>query len=445
MAFGFFKKREYADIIFKNGLIYTLDPNQPEAEAVACKGGSILAVGDEEDMDALMGSDTEVVDLEGKVMFPGFIKARTPMAQEAFSSTCRLFPEWTGYGLEGLREAVKKVVATAKRSEPIFIYGGLRHQLNGLELNEIREELDQLCPDQPILILVMDCTACLMNTQAIDMIHAAAAEDGIRNISLDYIVSVIAPPDYEKYQAYVQKQGRILANRGFTTVNDCGSFDYPQTVYRIILQELLMEDQMTQRYLSSYLLMEPEEVSTVLWKLRQRQTECIELDNMIRCDGLHICVMPGIFDEELLEKLCVDAADIGCDLMLTSHGQEAMETCAKVIDTVRSSGYKKNAAVLCYEDVLSDKEIYEFVPEEDIVLWKDLDPDTASNVEQMIDRMTVDAAAALGMEGRLGSIQKGMAADFTVLPKDPYKGSIDAFRDMKVAFTVVNGRIVHRQ
>ena len=130
--------------------------------------------------------------------------------------------------------------------------------------------------------------------------------------------------------------------------------------------------------------------------------------------------------------------------MLTSHGQEAMETCAKVIDTVRSSGYKKNAAVLCYEDVLSDKEIYEFVPEEDIVLWKDLDPDTASNVEQMIDRMTVDAAAALGMEGRLGSIQKGMAADFTVLPKDPYKGSIDAFRDMKVAFTVVNGRIVHR-
>ena len=96
MAFGFFKKREYADIIFKNGLIYTLDPNQPEAEAVACKGGSILAVGDEEDMDALMGSDSEVVDLEGKVMLPGFIKARTPMAQEAFSSTCRLFPEWTG-------------------------------------------------------------------------------------------------------------------------------------------------------------------------------------------------------------------------------------------------------------------------------------------------------------------------------------------------------------
>ncbi|MBR7148460.1 MAG: amidohydrolase family protein [Firmicutes bacterium] len=443
MAFGFFKKREYADIVFKNGRIYTLDPNQPEAEAVACKGGDILAVGDADDMDALIGSDTEVVDLEGKTMLPGFIKMRTALAQEAFATGCRLFPEWTEPGLEGLKTAVKSVVATSQGEEAIFVYGGFRHLLHGLELQEIREELDQVCPDRPLLILVMDCTACLMNTAALDLIHAAAEEDGIHNISLDYIVSVIAPPDYEQYQSYVQKQNRSLTNQGFTTVNDCGSFDYPQAVYRSSLQEFLMEDQLNQRYLSSYVMMEPEDVSNVLRKLRQRQTECIELDGMIRCDGLHICVMPEIFHEDYLEKLCVDAADIGCDLMLTAHGQEAMESAAKTIDAVRSSGYKKNAAVLSYEDVLSDKEIYEFVPEEDVVLWKDLDPSTASTVEQLIDRLTIDAASALAMEDRIGSILKGMAADFTILTKDPYKGSIDAFHNRKVAFTVVNGKIVH--
>ncbi|MBO5667039.1 MAG: amidohydrolase family protein [Firmicutes bacterium] len=442
MAFGFFKKREYADIVFKNGMIYTQDPNQPEAEAVACKGGTILAVGDAEDLDSLIGSDTEVVDLDGKVMFPGFIKMRSAVAQEAFSTTCRPFNEWTGTGLEDLRAALSKVLKTVKKSEPLFLYGGSRHQLSGLAMQDIREELDKLFGEQPLLILMLDCSACLMNTAAIQMVETAAEEDGIRNILLDYIVSVIAPPDYERYQACVEKQGKALTKQGFTTVNDCGSFDYPQTVYRSCLQELLMEEQMTQRYLSSYVMLEPEEVSHVLHKLRQRQTECLELDSMIRCDGLHVCVMPEVFSEELLEKLCVDAADIGCDLMLTAHGQEAMENCAKAIDAVRSSGYKKNAAVLTYEDVLSDKEIYEFVPEEDVMLWKDLDPDTAATVEQMIDRLTIDAASALGMEGQLGSIQKGMAADFTILPKDPYKGSVDSFRERKVAFTVVNGHIM---
>ncbi|MBQ4576715.1 MAG: amidohydrolase family protein, partial [Firmicutes bacterium] len=58
-------------------------------------------------------------------------------------------------------------------------------------------------------------------------------------------------------------------------------------------------------------------------------------------------------------------------------------------------------------------------------------------------RLTIDAASALAMEDRIGSIQKGMAADFTILTKDPYKGSIDAFHDRQVAFTVVNGKIVH--
>ena len=456
MAFGFFKKREYADIVFQNGTIYTMDPDQPNAEAVACKGGIILTVGDDEDVDALIGPDTEVVDLEGQFLFPGFIKLRSALAQEAFADSCRLFPEWTGLGLEGLREAVAAALPTFQSDEPLFLYGGYRYQLNGLDMQEIRDTLDQLSPDRPILILLMDCSVCLMNTAAMETIKAAAEEDGIRSISLDYIVSVIAPPDYDQYQAYLQKQGRSLAKCGFTTVNDCGSFDYPQAVYRSGLQELLMEEQMTQRYLSSYVMVEPEDPALTLRKIRQRQTECIELEGMIRCDGLHLCVMPVTaivddgseaetflnFDETYLEKFCVDAADIGCDLMLTAHGQDALELSSRAIAAVRDSGYKKNAAVLSYDDVLSDKEIYEYVPEEEVSLWKDMDPDTAPSVEQMIDRLTLDGALALGMEDHLGSIRKGMAADFTVLPNDPYKGSIDAFRDRKISFTVVSGRII---
>ena len=68
MAFGFFKKQAVADIIFMNGKVYTQNPEQPWAEAVAVVDGEILAVGDtEEIMEDFEGDDTEVVDLEGGV------------------------------------------------------------------------------------------------------------------------------------------------------------------------------------------------------------------------------------------------------------------------------------------------------------------------------------------------------------------------------------------
>ena len=454
MAFGFFKKREYADIVFKNGTIYTMDPNQPQVEAVACKDGMILLAGDEDDMEALTGPNTEVVDLEGQFLLPGFIKLRSAQAQLAFSKLCHTFPEWTASGLDGLTKAVKQVLPKFKKEDSIFLYGGFHYQLGALSMGEIHDALDQVCPDRPLLILLTDCTACLMNTAAIEVVKASAEEEGIRNISLDYIVSVIAPLDFEPYQAYIDQQNRTLTKEGFTTVHDCGSFDYPQTIYRGELQERMMEDQMTQRYLASYVMMEQEDPDLVLHKIRQRQTDCIELEGMIQCNGLHICLMPMTittdtatetvlnFDSELLQKLAVDAADIGCDFTFTAKSQEALEAAAEAVGEIRDSGYKKNAAVLDYDDALSDKEIYEYVSEEDVVLWKDIDPSKATSVEQLLDRLTIDAAAALGVESQIGSIQKGKAADFTVLPKDPYKGSVEDFHKQKVSFTVLNGRII---
>ena len=46
MAFGLFKKNIAADLVLKNGRIITQNADMPEAEAVACKDGKIIAVGD---------------------------------------------------------------------------------------------------------------------------------------------------------------------------------------------------------------------------------------------------------------------------------------------------------------------------------------------------------------------------------------------------------------
>lgn len=59
-----------ASVVFTNGRVYTLDANQPWAEAVAVRGAEIAYVGDASSVTALVGDDTEVIDLAGRMLLP---------------------------------------------------------------------------------------------------------------------------------------------------------------------------------------------------------------------------------------------------------------------------------------------------------------------------------------------------------------------------------------
>src|SRR5260370_15297271 len=61
-----------ADTIILRAKIYTLNGKQPWAEALAIKGGKILAVGSDKDIQAYRGSSTKVVDAGGHLLPPGF-------------------------------------------------------------------------------------------------------------------------------------------------------------------------------------------------------------------------------------------------------------------------------------------------------------------------------------------------------------------------------------
>lgn len=62
-----------ADVIYYNGQILTMEPDQPVAEAIAIRGEIILAVGSQADVFALKGDGTKLIDLQGATMTPGFI------------------------------------------------------------------------------------------------------------------------------------------------------------------------------------------------------------------------------------------------------------------------------------------------------------------------------------------------------------------------------------
>lgn len=63
----------YADLIIINGKIITVDQDDSIVEAVACKGNKIIAVGSNDQIKTYAGKHTQVMDLEGKTMTPGFI------------------------------------------------------------------------------------------------------------------------------------------------------------------------------------------------------------------------------------------------------------------------------------------------------------------------------------------------------------------------------------
>jgi hypothetical protein len=68
---------EPADVIFFNGALVTIDESQPTAEAIAIRDGLIQAVGLGEEVLALQGSDTVIIDLQGHALMPGFIDGHT--------------------------------------------------------------------------------------------------------------------------------------------------------------------------------------------------------------------------------------------------------------------------------------------------------------------------------------------------------------------------------
>ncbi|MCC6299187.1 MAG: amidohydrolase family protein [Anaerolineales bacterium] len=71
-----------ADIVFINGQIVTMNPSQPAAQAIAVGDGKILAVGSNDEALLLRGDSTQIIDLGGLTIMPGFVDSHSHMFGE---------------------------------------------------------------------------------------------------------------------------------------------------------------------------------------------------------------------------------------------------------------------------------------------------------------------------------------------------------------------------
>jgi len=108
---------EPADWVFRNGAVYTVDADRSWAEAVAVSGTRLTYVGDDEGVEAFIGPETELIDLDGKMVLPGFFDSHThPAYAPVDSVSFRLY----GLGsLEDCVEAVRVFASTNPEREAI--------------------------------------------------------------------------------------------------------------------------------------------------------------------------------------------------------------------------------------------------------------------------------------------------------------------------------------
>jgi predicted amidohydrolase YtcJ len=124
------------------GRIFTQNSDFPWAEAVACRDGLVIAVGDYEDISEFEGKDTEIVDLEGGFMLPGYIDVCGHPVMRAFEDSCLFLNEG---GLEDTVAQITEYAAANEDAGVIFAYGYNEDLLKGVDAEQARGLLDQAC------------------------------------------------------------------------------------------------------------------------------------------------------------------------------------------------------------------------------------------------------------------------------------------------------------
>lgn len=155
------------DFLFYNGVVHTMDEKESVAEAVGVTDGKISFVGSNEEAAGL--DAIQRIDLQGKLMLPGFIEGHMHLCSYAFTNhnvmlfDCR--------SVEECLEAARRFRENHPDAKWLYCRGW--NEDNFVEKRyPTKEELDELCPDIPILMTRVCGHVGIINTLAFDRIFA---------------------------------------------------------------------------------------------------------------------------------------------------------------------------------------------------------------------------------------------------------------------------------
>ena len=458
MIFGLFKKSVTADIVFKGGRIYTLDADLPWAEAVACKDGRIIAVGDNDTVENFEGSDTEVVDLDGGVLLPGFIDTCAHPVLQAFQSVCLIL--YDDMPISEVLDTLQAYIVKNPGKSGYFAYGFNTELILNKPAEETQLLLDNICMDKPVAMLDISGTEGWFNTKAMDLVRAAVAEESETPvITLSYVLHVLSPINFDLLQNAVIALAAEYCKKGYTTVFDCGSPDYLHAIYQEMLVEMLQVDMLKQRFIGSYLITRNIAPDYIIRKLLQKQTSCAEIEDCISCSTLKLIVVhldqaPDSvrISKDMLKILAIKAAERGFKVHIDAVGKGSVTEALEAVFLARAAGNRKAHFIIAHShnlteqekiELLHNNEVCEAIPTLGDFHKKYRNIDNADDVADAIDKLTIDAAVQLGISDEYGSIENGKRADFVIFKENPLSGDLQRFRGLSAAMTVIEGNIVY--
>lgn len=236
-------KNEIADMVIWNGKIYTVDDVNPFAEAVAIKSGKILAVGTKQTIQNFVGDQTQLIDLQGKFLYPGFI--------EGHAHIMGIGDNLINVDLMGTKSYAELIEMIAARAaitpKGQWILGRGWHQDKWNNDPEqlfrgfpTHEQLSSAIPDHPVLLKHASGHAALANAKAMEIAGVLSdtqnpdggeifkglngSPTGIFNETAQSLINKVVPSDSDELlEKTLQLAMQSCLENGITSFHQAGS------------------------------------------------------------------------------------------------------------------------------------------------------------------------------------------------------------------------------
>ncbi|HJU92763.1 MAG TPA: amidohydrolase [Pyrinomonadaceae bacterium] len=153
-----------ADIVFKNGNVYTVNDKASRAEAIAVKADRIVFVGSNADAQKYVGQSTRVVDLKGNTVLPGFTDSHQHLSGVGLREMTLNLEGTTS--LEDFLAKVKARVAQAKPGDWVTGRGWIETHWKP-PVFPTRWDLDKVAPNNPVILGRADGHGAVANSAAL--------------------------------------------------------------------------------------------------------------------------------------------------------------------------------------------------------------------------------------------------------------------------------------
>ena len=159
-----------ADVVLRNGKIYTADKARSIRKAIALTGNTIVAVGNDKDMEPLLGAVTKVVDLRGKLVLPGLIDTHIhPILGAVDDEKCSL--AGVKATIEALMPVIKKCLAEDQGGTDDWFEAV---QLDNYGFSATAKDVDKIEAKRPLVLWGNDGHTGWVNSRGLELTGVTA-------------------------------------------------------------------------------------------------------------------------------------------------------------------------------------------------------------------------------------------------------------------------------